>query len=632
MNLQIQQEMKMKISMKRIFATASVFFAVAGCAMAEDAVLSYEGYNLKWEDNFDGTELDRNNWNVELHEKGWVNNELQTYVDSEENIIVKDGKLILKPVTKNAKKQEYTSGRVNTQNKHDFKYGLFECLAKVPKGKGFLPAFWMMPTDESFYGQWPCCGEIDIMEVVGSDTSKAFGTVHYGSPHAESQGSIVLGDNAFSDEFHLFSCEWEPGKLTWYVDGKKIHTENDWFTATEGKKTLPYPAPFNQPFYLILNLAVGGNWPGNPDKKADYIDSSTFEIDYVRVYQKDSYNENVEKPKKILNMKKADATGNFISNGNFSEKEDLSDDSNWIFMKAQGGDGSAQIENSEIKILTQKAGLEEYSIQLVQPGLPLVEGMKYKVTFKARSDKKRTMKVAVTAPKRSWKRYLKDTSVKLDKEYKEYKYEFSMNDSDEDSARLEFNMGKTSSRATIYITDIRVEEAGKAEKKVLNYNAQNDTGLIKNSSFDDELEYYEIYVDSSASAECITADENTNLYTRFQINNTGDQGWKIQLMQKNVALEEGRTYRLKLSAKSDIDRNIMFAIQKDGSKDNDWNNYGTETVVKINSDWQIFEKEFSIESGNPSAMLSISLGAVCGKKISKPHNVDIDNVSLEVIK
>lgn len=453
MNLQIQQEMKMKISMKRIFATASVFFAVAGCAMAEDAVLSYEGYNLKWEDNFDGTELDRNNWNVELHEKGWVNNELQTYVDSEENIIVKDGKLILKPVTKNAKKQEYTSGRVNTQNKHDFKYGLFECLAKVPKGKGFLPAFWMMPTDESFYGQWPCCGEIDIMEVVGSDTSKAFGTVHYGSPHAESQGSIVLGDNAFSDEFHLFSCEWEPGKLTWYVDGKKIHTENDWFTATEGKKTLPYPAPFNQPFYLILNLAVGGNWPGNPDKKADYIDSSTFEIDYVRVYQKDSYNENVEKPKKILNMKKADATGNFISNGNFSEKEDLSDDSNWIFMKAQGGDGSAQIENSEIKILTKKAGLEA-----------------------------------------------------------------------------------------------------------------------------------------------------------------------------------GKTYRLKLSAKSDIDRNIMFAIQKDGSKDNDWNNYGTETVVKINSDWQIFEKEFSMESGNPSAMLSISLGAVCGKKISKPHNVDIDNVSLEVVK
>ena len=108
--------------------------------------LSYEGYTLRWQDEFDGAELNRDDWNVELHEPGWVNNELQSYVDSPENIYLEDGKLVLKPVeTKNADGTvSYTSGRVNTQNKHDFKYGIFEARAKVPAGQGFLPAFWKM--------------------------------------------------------------------------------------------------------------------------------------------------------------------------------------------------------------------------------------------------------------------------------------------------------------------------------------------------------------------------------------------------------------------------------------------------------------------------------------------------------
>ena len=145
-----------------------------------------QGYKLLWHDEFGGTELNRDIWNVELHEPGWVNNELQSYVDSEDNIKVKNGKLIIsskKKVNEDGS-ISYTSGRVNTQNKQDFKYGRVQFRAKVPTGKGYLPAAWMMPTNESLYGQWPRCGEIDVMEVLGDNTYTTYGTIHYGNPHS----------------------------------------------------------------------------------------------------------------------------------------------------------------------------------------------------------------------------------------------------------------------------------------------------------------------------------------------------------------------------------------------------------------------------------------------------------------
>lgn len=624
--------------MKRIKVRSLLLMGALMCSAsisvsAEDAkTLSYDGYQLKWQDDFNGTSLDRNSWNVELHQKGWVNNELQQYVDSNENIVVKDGKLYLKPVTKNKANNDYTSGRVNTQNKHDFTYGLFECYAKVPKGKGFLPAFWMMPTDESRYGQWPRCGEIDIMEVVGSDTNKCYGTVHYGSPHAESQGSLTLKDDSFSSQFHLFSCEWEPGKLTWYVDGKKIHTENDWYTKIEGQDEKPYPAPFNQPFYMILNLAVGGNWPGSPDKDANYIDNSAFVIDYVRVYQKASYNENVTKPKKVLNLKAADTSGNFVTNGNFKTDEDLTDEKDWIFLTAQGGKGSAKIEKGQIHIMTQNSGIEDYGIQLVQPSMPLIKNTKYVLTFKAYASKQRTMKVAVTAPKRSWKRYLNDTSLTLTEKPQTYSFEFVMKDSDDDSGRVEFNMGKNASTADIFITDVCLKEAGKIEKKASTYDETKDTALIKNGAFDGELSGFDVYIDSSAKASCEISSEKNNNAACFTIDDTGDQGWKIQLMQKKVKLEKGKTYILRFKVRSDIDRKIMFAMQRDGATDNDWNNYGTETVVQVGNKYQVVEKKFTMPVDNPATILSISIGAVGNTQITKTHHVYIDDVTLEVAK
>ena len=250
-----------------------------------------DGYELKWQEEFEGDSLNRRDWNVELHEPGWVNKEWQEYVDSEENIQVRDGLLHLIPVEKIDQdgNRSYTSGRVTTQGKRDFTYGYFECRAKVPAGKGYLPAFWLMATDEDVYGQWPKCGEIDIMEVLGDQTCRLHGTMHYGEPHEQSQGCYEVEEqDNFADNFHVFACEWVPGKITWYVDGIKYHEETCWFSARPGEEKLPYPAPFNQNFYIILNLAVGGEWVGYPDETTSFEDQE-YVIDYVRVYQKTKY-------------------------------------------------------------------------------------------------------------------------------------------------------------------------------------------------------------------------------------------------------------------------------------------------------------------------------------------------------
>lgn len=249
-------------------------------------MLSYSGYNLVFEDHFDGPALDRSRWNVELHQPGWVNEELQAYVDRPENIRLEDSFLLIRPVrTVCGGTVSYTSGRISTQYRHDFTYGLFEARLRVPRGKGFLPAFWLMTTDEDAYGQWPVCGEIDIMEVQGHLPQINHGTIHFGLPHRQKQGTITLSGGDFSEECHDFALEWLPGDLRWYVDGRLFHEAADWFSARPGCAPEPFPAPFNHDMYLILNLAVGGSWVGSPDETTDF-EKAVFAVDYVRVYQK----------------------------------------------------------------------------------------------------------------------------------------------------------------------------------------------------------------------------------------------------------------------------------------------------------------------------------------------------------
>lgn len=414
-----------------------------------------EGYNLLWSDEFDGNKLNENIWTMEVREAGWTNNELQSYEASTDNIFVKDGNLVLKAI-KNVDENgnvTYTSGKVNSQNKADFTYGKVVVRAKAPEGQGLWPAAWMMPTDESFYGQWPKCGEIDIMEVLGNDPITAYTTIHYGEPHGSQQGIHTLSYGSFCDSYHLYSVEWEPGEMRFFVDGNPTLTCNDWFSA-EGDNEKPYPAPFNQSFFVQMNLAVGGNWPGNPDETTDF-DNAEFLIDYVRVYQKSEYDMNVSKP--TYDMKEPTEDGNCLYNGDFSVAEDLGDDVDWKFLLTQGGAGAAEIKDNMIEITSTNAGTVDYSVQLVNWDIPFEKGKKYRVSFDARADETRDIISCITAPYVDWIRYYPDTHFEVGPEWQTITYEFDMTDKTDPRGRFEVNLGNCGSTATVDIKNVRIE-------------------------------------------------------------------------------------------------------------------------------------------------------------------------------
>ena len=204
---------------------------------------------------------------------------MEYYTDSPKNARIENGRLVITAI-KDDDGHQFTSARMNTKGKFSWLYGRIEASIKVPRGKGFDGSFWMMPED-SVYGVWAASGEIDICEILGKDTTTAHGTLEYGgqSPknvHSGSDYTLPSGD--FSQEFHLVSLEWEKGVMRWYVDNKLYQTQTRWHT-----NAAPFPAPFDKNFHIILNLSVGGKWPGAPDNNTRFPQS--MEIEYVRVYQ-----------------------------------------------------------------------------------------------------------------------------------------------------------------------------------------------------------------------------------------------------------------------------------------------------------------------------------------------------------
>lgn len=307
--------------------------ALAGCGggaetstnlNSVDPTLPATGWKLVWSDEFSSTSIDSTKWNFEVNCTGGGNNEKQCYTASNENAFISNGMLniVAKPAPAGAEKP-YTSARLTTKNKGDFKYGRFEMRAKLPSGQGSWPAFWMMPTD-SVYGDWPRSGEIDIMEAVnlkvtdadGKVENNVHGTLHYGKawPNNASSGKaypFATGKNP-ADDFHTYAVEWQQGEIRWYVDDYLYATQRQsdvrfnskgqavglkhrgWFSEyydqVTGKLTTFWnSSPYDQKFFLILNHAVGGNWPENVNNKgidaAAFAKGNAYVVDYVRVYQ-----------------------------------------------------------------------------------------------------------------------------------------------------------------------------------------------------------------------------------------------------------------------------------------------------------------------------------------------------------
>ncbi|MBQ3752106.1 MAG: family 16 glycosylhydrolase [Prevotella sp.] len=260
--------------------TARKTVSVAQAAAAQSAYNAPEGYSLVWQDEFDkGSELNPDDWTHEVKGSGWVNHELQNYVNHktpEGQLVteVRGGKLRITALKENGK---VYSGRVYAKVKQGWQYGYIEASIKLPKGKGTWPAFWMMPVN---FRSWPADGEIDIMEEVGYHPNYVSSSLH-ANAHVHSNGTQVTHEmfcQGAEDEFHTYAILWTANNITTYVDGKQ---QLSYDNRGKGRDDWPY----DDPFYVIFNLAWGGDWGG-----AQGVDESALpavmEVDYIRVFQK----------------------------------------------------------------------------------------------------------------------------------------------------------------------------------------------------------------------------------------------------------------------------------------------------------------------------------------------------------
>lgn len=243
--------------------------------------ISYPGYSLTWNDEFDGATLSEASWNYELGtgNNGWGNNELQFYRRQNTSII--EGKLVIEAKRENFDGMSYTSSRLTTQGKHAFQYGRIDIRAKMPFGQGIWPALWMLGENFPTAG-WPFCGEIDIMEMVGGNVSGGGDDVVHGTVHWDNAGQYASFtdskrmSNRLADSYHVYTIIWDENEIAWFIDDQQYHSIDITPAAL---------SEFHQPYFFIFNIAVGGNWPGSPNEQTSF--PQYMLVDYVRVFQKD---------------------------------------------------------------------------------------------------------------------------------------------------------------------------------------------------------------------------------------------------------------------------------------------------------------------------------------------------------
>jgi beta-glucanase (GH16 family) len=266
---------------------------IGACVMglsvaAQTAPPSPSSWKLVWSDEFNGpnrARVDSSKWVVETGGGGWGNDELEYYTSRPQNASQENGNLVIKVLQEKYSgaggvTRNYTSARLKTLGKFSQTYGRFEARIKIPRGQGIWPAFWMLGNDIEKPG-WPACGEIDIMENIGKEPALVHGTIHgpgYSGANGIGAAYALPDDQRFADDFHVFAVEWEPNAIRFYVD--------DHLYATRIPTDLPQGTKwvYDHPFFLLLNVAVGGGWPGNPDPTTVF--PQTMLVDYVRVYKR----------------------------------------------------------------------------------------------------------------------------------------------------------------------------------------------------------------------------------------------------------------------------------------------------------------------------------------------------------
>lgn len=267
--------------MKRTLSFAAVCFSLVLAWTAAGQTTSTNRWRLVWSDEFnqpDGSAPDAAKWSFETGGQGWGNQELEYYTARTNNARIVGGNLVIEAQQEDYHGNQYTSARLKTQGKWSGLYGRMEARIKIPRGQGIWPAFWMLGTNINAVG-WPRCGEVDIMENIGKEPTLVHGTIH--GPGYSGGGGIggpgaLPGKPKLADDFHLYAVEWTTNQIKWFVD------DVQYFNVTPARLPKGTTWVYTQPHFLLLNLAVGGQWPGNPDRTTVFPQQML--VDYVRVY------------------------------------------------------------------------------------------------------------------------------------------------------------------------------------------------------------------------------------------------------------------------------------------------------------------------------------------------------------
>ena len=603
---------------------------------------------ITWQDEFDGDSLDYGKWQHDIGNwiidgagnpvtSGWGNEELEYYTDDEANIFLEDGKLIIRAqkeqTTDDYGTYDYTSSKIKTKDMFSQTYGRYEMRAKLPTGQGFWPAFWLLPQDD-MYGGWAASGEVDILEGWGSKPGTVSGAIHYGGvwPNNTYSGSSYdLPEGGTIDAFHTYALEWTPGEIVWLVDDVPYHTEKSWFSKDNNGETFSYPAPFDQPFFIIVNLAVGGWFDGAPSDETQF--PSQMEIDYIRVYEKEDGYEKatmpvIEKEPIPEGAKEPTEDGNLIYNGTFTEPitmnlagdQSFGDGWNFVHIADAYGVGSVAIDTLDdtnyAKVDITNGGTQNYAIQLIQE-TTLGKGRFYKLSFDAKASDNRTLGVKIGGgPSRSYANYAEPMIFNLTQDLLHYEKTFQMSADTDLIARLEFNLGLNTE--SVWLGNIRLEEV---EGLVVDYDMTKiplkDGNGIYNGNFDketlDRLAYW--HIEEQDGKAKVFVDE-TLRSLQIDVLSQAREPEDLRVFQKGVVLNANTTYALSFKASSDDTRSLPVSIV-----DEEGHVYLSE-VISLTSVTSSPSIEFTVgETGTTDGILYFNFGGAS-------EDVALDDVRL----
>ncbi|RCX18585.1 S-layer family protein [Fontibacillus phaseoli] len=596
---------------------------------------------------------DLQKWTPEIGtgKDGWGNKEQQYY--KAENAAVEGGNLVITAKKEDIQSSHYTSARLVTRDKFSQTYGKFEARIKLPEGTGFWPAFWMMPQD-STYGTWASSGEIDIMESRGRLPKVGLGTLHYGgeAPNNRYSGQeYPLPNGGTATDFHTYAIEWEPGEIRWYIDGILCQTQNDWYSISKDQAANnAYPAPFDQDFYMILNLALGGNFDGGQMVDDSLLPGKMY-VDYVRAYKLTGrpYREAVPpvigKEPIPADAQAPLADGNLLYNHNFDQDDaakpnlsylngsgsstEVPNTDYWSLFEGEGGAGSVNIDRigaqNYAKISIKNAGSQNYSVQLLNTA-SLVKGHFYKVTFDAKSYADRTMMARMTGgASRGYAAYSEANLFNLTDRMKSFEYKFQMKAGTDLAARTEFNVGLNTS--PVWIGNVRVEEIDTIaiDDDMLKEPLDGEGNRVYNGSFDqgrqDRMTFWHV-----VTADNTNVKASVNPATRYLGVNILDAGDgnadDVKVLQKGILLEGNQAYEWTFDASASTARDIQVELRSsDGSE-----SYFSQKVSLGSEDVHAASSKQTVSftmtgTTDPNATLVFHVGGAAG-------TVNLDNVKL----